>query len=193
MYELLQDHVIPTYYRRGDMGYSAEWIRMAKRSIASILPRFSSTRMVNEYLAKFYLPATRQGRRYAESDFEPARRLAQWKQRVREIWPKVAMRRLDSPRKRMAFGEALRLEVGVFLGGLKPEDVALELLISKQTGHDEDGQPKSYRFESEGLSTEQGEQRFALELSPGSTAASWSTAYACIRSMNCSRIRSNSA
>lgn len=166
LYELLQDHVIPTYYRRGEMGYSPEWIRMAKRSIASILPRFSSNRMVNEYLAKFYLPATRQGRRYAESDFEPARRLAQWKQQVREVWPKVAMRRLDTPQKRIAFGDGLRLEVGVFLDRLKPEDVALELLIAKQSGDEEDSQPKSYRFESEGLSTEQGEQRFVLELSP---------------------------
>ena len=122
--------------------------------------------MVNEYLAKFYLPATRQGRRYAESDFEPARRLALWKQHVREVWPKVAMRRLNAPHKRIAFGDGLRLEVGVFLNGLGPQDVALELLIAKQTGHEENSHPKSYRFESEGLLTEQGEQRFALELRP---------------------------
>jgi starch phosphorylase len=165
LYELLQDHVVPTYYRRSEMGYSPEWIRMAKRSIASILPRFSSTRMVNEYLAKFYLPATRQGRRYAESDYEPARRMALWKQHVRDVWPKVAMRRLDAPQQRIAFGAGLRLEVGVFLGGLAAEDVALELLLEKQAGH-QGGHPKAYRFESEGLLTEQGEQRFALELRP---------------------------
>ncbi len=168
LYELLQDHVIPTYYRRGEMGYSPEWIRMAKHSVASILPRFSSNRMVNEYLAKFYLPATRQGRRYAESDFEPARRLALWKQRVREIWPKVTMRRLDAPQKRLSFGDGLRLEVGILLAGLKPEDMALEMLIVKQAGHEEDRHPKSYRFESEGRLTEQGEHRFVLELSPES-------------------------
>ena len=166
LYELLQDHVVPTYYRRGEMGYSPEWIRMAKRSIDSILPRFSSTRMVNEYLARFYLPATRQGRRYAESDFEPARRLALWKQHVREVWPKVTMRRLDAPKKRIAFGDATRLEVGVVLGGLKPDDVALELMIVKQAGAEESEQPKSYRFESAGTQTEQGEQRFSLDLSP---------------------------
>ena len=166
LYELLQDHVVPTYYRRGEMGYSAEWIRMAKRSIASILPRFSSNRMVNEYLAKFYLPATRQGRRYAESDFEPARRLALWKQHMREVWPKVTLRRLDAPKKSIAFGNGLQLEVAVFLNGLRPEDVALELLIAKQTGHEGEGHAKSYRFESAGTQTDQGEQRFALELSP---------------------------
>ena len=168
LYELLQDHVIPTYYRRGEMGYSPEWIRMAKHSVASILPRFSSNRMVNEYLAKFYLPATRQGRRYAESDFEPARRLALWKQRVREIWPKVTMRRLDAPQKRLSFGDGLRLEVGVLLAGLKPEDMALEMMIVKQAGHEEDRHAKLYRFESEGRLTEQGEHRFVLELSPES-------------------------
>jgi len=166
LYELLQDHVIPTYYRRGEMGYSPEWIRMAKRAVASILPRFSSTRMVSEYLSKFYLPATRQGRRYAESDFEPARRLALWKQHVRKVWPKVTMRRLDTPRRRIAFGEGLRLEVGVFLGGLAAEDVALELLLAHRGGRPGEGHLKSYRFESLGVMTEQGEQCFALELSP---------------------------
>jgi starch phosphorylase len=166
LYELLQDQVVPTYYRRGEMGYSAEWVRMAKQSIASVLPRFSSTRMVTEYLTRFYLPATRQGKRYAESDFEPARRLALWKQRVRDIWPRVALRRLDTPVKRIAFGDKVRFEVAASLGGLAPEDVAIELLIGKQTGRDNGGHPKAYRFESEGTQTEQGEQRFALELSP---------------------------
>src|SRR5260221_727242 len=44
--------------------------------------------------------------------------------------------------------------------------IALEVMIANQTVHEEDRQPKSYRFESEGRLTEQGEQRFVLELSP---------------------------
>jgi glucan phosphorylase len=42
LYELLQDHVIPAYYTRNEMGYSPEWVRMAKRSMATLLPRFNS-------------------------------------------------------------------------------------------------------------------------------------------------------
>jgi starch phosphorylase len=166
LYELLQDQVIPLYYRRGDMGYSAEWLRMAKRSIATLLPRFSSTRMVSEYLAKFYLPATRQGRRYADSNFEAARRLAEWKRHVRSSWPKVGMRRLDAPKKRVAFGDNVRFEVGVDLDGLKPEDVKVELLIAKQLSRDNEAQATCYQFQSEGVRTEKGEHRFVLELSP---------------------------
>ncbi len=166
LYELLQDHVIPMYYRRGDMGYSAEWLRMAKRSIATLLPRFSSTRMVSEYLAKFYLPATRQGRRYGESNFEAARQLAEWKRHVRSSWPKVGMRRLDAPKKRVAFGDNVRFEVGVDLDGLKPEDVKVELLIANQLSRDNEAQATRYQFQSEGVRTEKGEHRFVLELSP---------------------------
>jgi len=166
LYELLQDQVIPMYYRRGDMGYSAEWLRMAKRSIATLLPRFSSTRMVSDYLAKFYLPATRQGRRYGESNFEAARRLAEWKRHVRSSWPKVGMRRLDAPKKRVAFGDNVRFEVGVNLDGLKPENVRVELLIAKQISRDNEAQATCYQFQSEGVRTEKGEHRFVLELSP---------------------------
>jgi starch phosphorylase len=166
LYELLQDQVIPLYYRRGDMGYSVEWLRMAKRSIATLLPRYSSTRMVSEYLAKFYLPATRQGRRYGESDFEAARRLAEWKAHVRSSWPKVGVRRLDTPKKRIAFGDNVRFEVGVNLNGLKPEDVRVEFLIAKQISRENEVPPACHQFQSEGVHTDKGEHRFVLELSP---------------------------
>jgi hypothetical protein len=113
------------------MGYSPEWLAMAKHSIASLLPRFSSTRMVGEYLAKFYLPATRQGRRYAESGYDNARKLALWKAQVRRNWDNVRLRRLDTPSKSIAFGEGVKVELGVHLNGLKPEDVVVELLIGR--------------------------------------------------------------
>src|SRR5207237_46185 len=45
LYEILQDQVVPLYYRRDSGGTSPQWIRMAKRSIATILPRFNQDRM----------------------------------------------------------------------------------------------------------------------------------------------------
>jgi starch phosphorylase len=69
LYELLQDQVIPTYYRTGPMGYSPEWVAMSKRSIATISPRFNVIRMVAEYVKKFYAPAAMHGRRYRRRRF----------------------------------------------------------------------------------------------------------------------------
>jgi starch phosphorylase len=166
LYELLQDQVSPLFYKRGDMGYSPEWVGMAKHSIASLLPRFSSARMVSEYLAKFYLPATRQGRRYADSGYENARKLAVWKALVRRSWDNVRLRRMDTPSKNIAFGEGMKVELGVQLNGLKPEDVVVELLIGRQREKRELRDARHYRFEWEGLMTDHGEHRFALQITP---------------------------
>ena len=131
LYELLQDHVIPTYYRTGPMGYSPEWVAMSKQSIATIAPRFNVIRMVAEYVRKSYAPAALHGRRFANDDFAVARTVADWKARVRAAWPGVRLHRLDSPERRLPFGTSLQVQVAVQLNGLSPEDVTVEALIGR--------------------------------------------------------------
>jgi starch phosphorylase len=165
LYEILQDHVIPLYYARGSMGYSPEWLRMAKRSIATILPQFNAARMVTDYLRKFYLPASQQGRRFADAQFAHAREVARWKQAVRTAWPQVTVRRLDEPRRRIQFGESVRMEVGVRLNGLSPEDVVAELVLAREQPRRR-AEREQLRFTHDGTRTDQGEHRFVLELHP---------------------------
>jgi len=164
LYEILQDHVIPLYYKRTSAGYSPEWVKLAKRSIASLLPRFNSARMVGEYVANCYLPAAQQGRRYADNQYEVARAIAAWKSRARQAWPGVTLRRLDQPQKRIHFGEVVRMETAVRLNGLDPQDVAVELLVSRAGEHDLD-QVTRHRFVAQGADAN-GEHRFVLELAP---------------------------
>ncbi len=166
LYELLQDQVIPLYYRRGDTGYSTGWVQMAKRSMATLMARFSSIRMVNEYVQKFYLPASRQGRRFSDSDYEGARGVAQWKARVRKSWGKIRARRLDDPVRQIQFGDKLRFEVAVETDGLKADDISVELLLGRDDSPVDRQRQTCYRFEPEGTRTEQGETRFVLELTP---------------------------
>ena len=166
LYELLQDQVIPTYYNRNKMGYSPEWVKMSKNSIATLLPSFNSTRMVGEYLANAYLPAAWQYRKYCGNNFEGARRIAAWKNTVRQAWHGVAIRLLNTPRQSIAFREGVRLEVGVRLNGLKPGDVVVEMLIGHMLGKTGVKQAMKYRFMAQGDSNEAGEQVFALELTP---------------------------
>jgi starch phosphorylase len=165
LYELLQDSVIPLYYNRSEGGYSARWIRMAKRSMASLLPRYDASRMLGEYVSRFYLPAARQGHRYAENGYEVAKAVAAWKARVRGAWPGVAARRLDSPRNRIQFGESIPVEVAVRLNGLAPGDVCVELLLSRGL-REAPALQHSHELAASGK-TESGEERYVLELKPG--------------------------
>ena len=164
LYEILQDRVVPLYYGRGSMGYSAEWVALAKRSIASILPRFNAARMIGEYVANCYLPAAQLGHRYAENGNALAKAVAQWKERVRAAWPGVALRRLDAPARRIQFGESMSLQLAVRLNGLDPGDVVVEVLMSRVVG-EESEERRSYRFVA-GASLDDGERLFTLDLSP---------------------------
>ncbi len=164
LYEILQDHVIPLYYKRDGSGYSPEWVKLAKRSISSLMPRFNSMRMLGEYVAKCYQPAALQGRHYVENEFKVARAVAAWKARVREAWPGVTLRRLDTPKKRIEYGDSVRVEVALQLNRLSVDDVMVELLLHR-SGPESDGETVSYRFSTQG-EDEGGEHRFALELAP---------------------------
>ena len=165
LYEILQDRVLPAYYERGKMGYSPDWVKMSKRSMATILPRFNSVRMVSEYVSKFYLPAIHQGRRYEQEDFAGAKLLSTWKKKVRSAWRGVTMRRLDVPVKCIHFGEGVKLEVALNMNGLAPEDVMVELLIRRTTKR-EILDYLHFKFVFNGMSTDATEHQFALDLSP---------------------------
>ena len=164
LYEILQDQVIPLYYSRGPMGYSPDWLRMAKRSIATILPQYNSARMVTEYLRKFYLPASQQGRRYADNGFALAKDMAAWKARVRRSWPSITIRRLDEAKRRIQFGEAVRMEIAMQLDGLSPDDVVVELVMRDHPRRK--SELEQLRFTHDGTRTDRGECRFVLELQP---------------------------
>jgi starch phosphorylase len=167
LYELLEDQVIPLYYARGNTGFSAPWISIAKRSMATILPKFNASRMVGEYVSKFYVPASRQGRRFAADDARPASELAAWKANVRDGWPRVSIRRIDEPKRRIQFGERMEVEVAVHLGALKPSDVVVELVLDRGVYRpDSTSRVLCLPLMADGSSTEAGEARFVLGLEP---------------------------
>jgi len=54
LYGLLEESIIPEYYQRGEGGYSEAWLRRMKRSMSTIIPGFSSHRMVRDYVERSY-------------------------------------------------------------------------------------------------------------------------------------------
>jgi starch phosphorylase len=56
LYSTLEQQIIPLFYSRNEDGLPTDWIRMMKNSIAALTPKFSSDRMVREYIDRIYLP-----------------------------------------------------------------------------------------------------------------------------------------
>jgi starch phosphorylase len=51
---VLEEELVPRYYDRDADGLPRQWIAMMKRSIATLVPRFNSDRMVEEYAERIY-------------------------------------------------------------------------------------------------------------------------------------------
>ena len=131
IFDTLEEEVVPLYYARNGDGYSAEWVRRSKRAMTSVIPRFNMRRMVFDYARALYQPAARHYRKLAAQEFAGARLLAEWKQRVRQAWPKVSLRPLTEPPPDMPRGERLRLRVAAGLNGLQPADVRVEFVARR--------------------------------------------------------------
>jgi starch phosphorylase len=60
LYALIEQQLVPTFYDRDERGVPLGWVRVVKESIRTVLPRFSTRRMVKEYARRVYAPALRQ-------------------------------------------------------------------------------------------------------------------------------------
>jgi starch phosphorylase len=59
LFAVLEQQVLPTYYERDEQKLPSRWIEMMRHSIAELGTRFSTNRMVIEYVEQLYLPAHR--------------------------------------------------------------------------------------------------------------------------------------
>jgi starch phosphorylase len=57
LYRLLEEELVPSYYQREATGVPTRWTDVMRRSMASAIWRFSTTRMLQEYTERLYLPA----------------------------------------------------------------------------------------------------------------------------------------
>ncbi|MGD2126516.1 MAG: alpha-glucan family phosphorylase [Desulfobacteraceae bacterium] len=59
IYRILEDEIIPLYYKVSEDGVPHDWVKVMKESIKGNAPRFSTRRMVKEYIERFYSKAFR--------------------------------------------------------------------------------------------------------------------------------------
>jgi starch phosphorylase len=61
LYSLLENTIMPTFYDQRDAaGVPNDWIAICKEAIVTVAPRFSTRRMLSEYVDQFYWPIAQQ-------------------------------------------------------------------------------------------------------------------------------------
>jgi starch phosphorylase len=131
LYALLEDDVVPAFYERDADGLPRRWITRMRSSMATLAPRFSSVRMLQEYVEQAYLPAAAAYRRRAAGDNVVGRQLEAWWRHLEKHWPGI---RFGDAVKTSSGGQ-LTVCVPVDLGQISPETVRVELYADPE--HDE--------------------------------------------------------
>jgi len=89
IYSMLESEVIPLYYAKNSKGYSPEWIQYIKNSIAQIAPRYTTKRMFDDYIDRFYSKLATRSKYLGEDSFAKAKELAQWKENMASHWDAI--------------------------------------------------------------------------------------------------------
>ncbi|MCK9924110.1 alpha-glucan family phosphorylase [Frankia sp. AgPm24] len=126
LYDLIENTVATRFYdRETPTSPPRRWTSMVRHTLSTLGPQVLASRMVQEYVDRYYVPAGASARAVAADGLVGARDLAAWKARVRGAWSGVRVLNVDSAGlgDTPQVGQSLVVRATVDLGGLAPTDV----------------------------------------------------------------------
>jgi len=128
LYNLLENEVIPLFYKRGNNNIPRKWVELMKNSMSEICPFFNTNRMIREYAEWFYVPAMNKFENHFENDRQRAKELARWKAKVNKNWQRVHFKKVEhNGTTEYKVGSEITIAAKVYLENLSPDDVNVEI------------------------------------------------------------------
>lgn len=89
IYSILENEIIPLYFAKNSKGYSPEWVQYIKNSFAKIAPVYTTKRMLDDYIERFYNKEAKRSKLLQAKNFEKAKEIAAWKEKVSSAWDSI--------------------------------------------------------------------------------------------------------
>jgi len=134
IYSLLENEIVPLYYAKNTKGYSPEWIQVIKNSIAQITPRFTTKRMMDDYISRFYTKLTTRSTSLKANSFAKAKEIAAWKVKMAQGWDAIEVVTMDVPEKLIhnpQVGEDYNINIVLDVKALNDKGIGIELVATK--------------------------------------------------------------
>jgi starch phosphorylase len=130
LYQLLEREVVPEFYARDEKGIPTAWIARMRESMARLTPRFCANRTVREYTEQHYLPAAAAYRERAVDRGALGRQGVDWQHTLEQKWASLHFGQV----KTETDGRLYLFDVQVYLNGLAPDEVQVELYADEVNG-----------------------------------------------------------
>jgi glycogen phosphorylase len=129
LYDLLERQVLPEFYNRDASGLPRQWLARIKRCISRLTPRFSTMRMVADYVEQYYLFAHGLSRAMLADRGAQASDLADKIAMYRKRWGGVSVESVTADAgPSVAVDAPVVVRARVQLGGIDPEQVRVQVL-----------------------------------------------------------------
>ncbi len=155
--DLIEQDIVPAFYKRDANGLPREWIRRMKRSIMSLVPVFNTNRMVEQYTETCYVPSARRAAKLSADHLKAAKELAVWRRRVMADWSQVKIESVDAPTNElMRVGGSFSVKVRVRQGPFKPDGVEVQLCHGVLDAMGDLAEPRAMALSANGSITSDG-------------------------------------
>lgn len=130
VYSLLEEEVIPLFFKKGKDNVPNEWVKMMKKSLSSLCGFFNTHRMVEDYLFLYYYPASSHFKLYL-NDPESNRKFASWKDYMGQNWHTIKPLDIETYTDSVKITEPYEVRLKLHLGNIKPADIQVELYYGR--------------------------------------------------------------
>ncbi|NLE10613.1 MAG: glycosyltransferase family 1 protein [Actinobacteria bacterium] len=133
LYHLLENEIIPEFYDRDERGIPRRWIARVRESMARLTPQFSTNRMMQDYLDRYYLPGAAAYRERTElrgpgiSPLGPAAEIEAWRTHLDQHWHEIAFLDYSTRTDTGPEGYMYTVRVELALGDISPDAIIVEL------------------------------------------------------------------
>jgi starch phosphorylase len=132
LYDLLENEIIPLFYKRNERGIPVEWVQRMRQSMAGLTLQYSSVRSLQQYTENYYLPAAALYQKRLAHHGEEGSKIEEWKTFVSDHWKGIYY---GNPFLEAKDGE-YNISVPVFLNGMNQDEVSVELYANAINGND---------------------------------------------------------
>jgi len=132
LYRLLEEEVIPEFYKRNTAGIPNAWVTRMRTSMMRLAPHFSTNRMIREYVEKMYFPAAIAYERRSADNGQLARELQNWELTLRQHWHELHWGNLEV----LEETDGWTFDVQVYLGEISPDFVQVQMFADPASNGD---------------------------------------------------------
>lgn len=133
IYSLLENDILPKFYKRNKDDVPVEWVKIIKNSISKVAPEFTMNRMLRDYIEKFYKRLYHRSQSLKMDDFRIAKEISFYKKQVIEQWQNINIIKFDVPdpgKEDFVVGQRYEGSIQLDLNGLSADNIGVEMVIA---------------------------------------------------------------